>query len=87
VVLGSIYAGIATPTEAAAMGCVIVLILTTIYRILSWSAVKRPIAATVRTTSMILVIYLSANLMNIYLSNDGTTAAIATFVSSIPAPL
>jgi tripartite ATP-independent transporter DctM subunit len=86
VVLGSIYTGVATPTEAAAMGCVVVLILTAAYRILSWSTVKRAIAATVRTTSMILVIYLSANLMNIYLSNSGTTAAIATFVSNIPAP-
>lgn len=85
-VLGSIYAGVATPTEAAAIGVALTLAMAASYRSLNWSVLKRAIVESVRTSSMLLVIFLSASLMGIYLSNAGITIAVANFVVGIPAP-
>ena len=79
-VLGSIYAGIATPTEAAAVGCTLVLILAAFYRQLNWDTLKRAIENTVVTSSMIICIYLSGHLMLVFLGNAGITRGVARYV-------
>ncbi|MBI4284541.1 MAG: TRAP transporter large permease subunit [Chloroflexi bacterium] len=85
-VLGSIYLGVATPTEAAAIGCAIVLILAAAYRSVSWSALKRSLAGSVKTGSMVLCIYLGAKLMGIYLSNANIPSQLADMVTSLGLP-
>jgi len=85
-VIGSIYAGIATPTEAASIGCALTLVVAASHRLLNWDTLKRAIVGAVRTSSMILVIFLGATLMNVYLSNAGITMAIANWVAVLPAP-
>ena len=52
--LGSIIAGLATPTEAAAMAASGALILTIFYRRLNWKVLKEASFKTLQTTSMIL---------------------------------
>jgi C4-dicarboxylate transporter DctM subunit len=82
IMLGSIYAGVATPSEAAAIGCICVLILPMFYGMLKWKALKNAITESVKTSSMILMITLGASLMGIYLSNSGMPAKIAEAVVS-----
>jgi tripartite ATP-independent transporter DctM subunit len=63
VVLGSIYGGIATPTEAAAVGATGTLVLSAIYRRLTPNVVFNACLNTVRSTTMIFLILIAAKLM------------------------
>ena len=51
-VLGSIYAGVATPTEAAGVGCVGATIACMVNRRLNWAALKDVIYGTLRVSAM-----------------------------------
>jgi tripartite ATP-independent transporter DctM subunit len=82
-ILSSIYIGVATPSEAAALGCVIVLVIAIVYRMATWQNIKDSIFQAVKTSSMVLVITMGAALMGIYLSNAGIPAAIAKMVASL----
>ena len=53
-VLGSIFMGVATPTEAGALGAVGAMLLAAANRRLSWDAVKGAMDETTRLTSMVL---------------------------------
>jgi tripartite ATP-independent transporter DctM subunit len=61
VVLGSIVAGVATPTEAAGMGCGGALLLALGYRKMSWKAIKEASWACLLTTSMVMTLFLGGN--------------------------
>lgn len=82
-VLGSIYAGLATPSEAAGIGSALVLILATAYRLVTWDFLKKAVTGALQTTSMILLIYMAANLMGVYLSNSGITREIGNRVAGL----
>jgi len=59
-VLGSIYFGIATPSESAAVGCIGALAIAAYKRTLNFESIGRIISDTTRTTGMILAILASA---------------------------
>lgn len=59
-VLGTMFFGIAAPTEAAAIGAFLSLILTFLYKKLSWQIFFRSAYKTLRTSSMILFIIVAA---------------------------
>jgi tripartite ATP-independent transporter DctM subunit len=59
-VLGSIFAGVATPTEAAAMGAFVSLFMMIAYRRFSWKVLKESVVATGTITSMALMIVVGA---------------------------
>ena len=59
-VLGSIFAGIATPTEAAGVGAVLAFIMTVAYGKFTWSGLSMAVINTAKTTSMVIVILVGA---------------------------
>lgn len=59
-VLGSIYLGIATVTEAAAVGVLGALVLMVAYRTFSFDALRQALAETVRLTGMIMLVFMGA---------------------------
>jgi tripartite ATP-independent transporter DctM subunit len=61
VVLGSIVFGVATPTEAAGMGCVGAVLLAFVYGKLTWKAIYNASWSTFLTTSMIMTLFLGGN--------------------------
>ncbi|MCX8118950.1 MAG: TRAP transporter large permease subunit [Desulfobacterota bacterium] len=61
VVLGSIVTAVATPTEAAGLGCVGAMLLALGYRKLSWKAIYEACKSTLITSSMILTLFLGGN--------------------------
>jgi len=63
-VLGGIYLGITTPTEAGAIGALCAFILCLLQRNLSWSALWQVLLSTVRTTSFIMVILAGASIVS-----------------------
>ena len=55
-VLGSIFMGIATPTEAAGVGALLAFLMTVAYGKFTWSGLKTAVVNTTKTTSMVIVI-------------------------------
>lgn len=60
-VLGSIFAGWATATEAAAVGAALTLFLVVVYGRFSWRLLSDALAATAKTSSMVLLVVLAAS--------------------------
>lgn len=56
IVVGSIFIGLASPTESAALGCVASAIACACYRALTWKSLLRSILETAKVTTMILFI-------------------------------
>ncbi|MGI9505404.1 MAG: TRAP transporter large permease [Geminicoccaceae bacterium] len=83
VVVGSIYAGLATPTEAASLGVVAALILAAASRKLTIPMLKAALEGTMRTTAMIMLIIIAAVFLNFVLSVIGLTQALADFVTGL----
>ena len=79
-VVGSIYMGIATPTEAAALGVVGVALIAAVNRMLSVEVVMSALAGTVRATGMVTLIVLTAMFLNFVLTAVGLTGEITRFV-------
>jgi tripartite ATP-independent transporter DctM subunit len=83
IVLGTIYAGIATPTEAAAFGVVASFILAAIERQLNWQMLKEVMLSTVRSSCMIMLIVTAAFVLNFALSILGVPTQVSQFVASL----
>lgn len=83
VVVGSIYAGLATPTEAAALGVVASMILAAANRKLTIEMMRHAIEGTMRTTAMIMLIIIAAVFLNFVLSIVGLTQALTDFVTGL----
>ena len=83
VVVGSIYAGWATPTEAASLGVVAALILAAGYKTLSIQMLREAIEGTMRTTAMVMLIIMAAIFLNFVLGMVGLTQALASFITSL----
>ena len=82
-VIGTIYAGFATPTEAASIGVVLSLILAAINHTLSTRMLLESFEGTVRTTSMIMLIILAAMILNIVVGYFGAIQAATQLVATL----
>src|SRR5882672_7116914 len=71
IVVGSIYLGWATPTEAASMGVFAALVLAAWERALSWKMLRAVFEGTMRTTAMIMLIIMAAQFLNFVLATIG----------------
>lgn len=82
-VLGSIFSGIATPTEAAGVGALVALILAICYKQFSWKMLYDSVIDTAKTTSMVFIILFgAAAFTGIFMSLDGDII-ITNFVMSL----
>lgn len=80
VVLGGIFGGIMTPTEAAAVGCTVSLFIVLALRKFSWSLLKRALKNTLQTTCMILFIVVGSSILASFFSRAGIPTAVAELV-------
>ncbi|TDK47431.1 TRAP transporter large permease [Antarcticimicrobium luteum] len=83
VVIGSLLAGIATPTESAALGSVAALALGAGYRALSWKKLQSALTETVKLSVMILFIILISQTFAQVLSFSGATNGVIRAVQGI----
>ena len=83
IVIGSIYAGVATPTESASLGVVAALVLAALHRRLTLTMLLHALDGTMRTTGMIMLIVIAAWFLNFVLSALGMVAAINQAISSL----
>lgn len=84
--VGSIYLGVATPTEAAALGFMGALGMTAANRKLSFDTLMRAFERTIRTTSMVMLIVITALLINFVMVSIGLSGQIQATIKSIDAP-
>ena len=85
VVMGSIYAGWATPTESAAVGVLMSLLLAGAYRTLSMRMLHECFITTVNITALIVFIVAMAFYLNFIMGILGIPQALANYVAAIGA--
>jgi tripartite ATP-independent transporter DctM subunit len=83
VVVGSIYAGFATPTEAASIGVVTALVIAAMYRSLSVKMLIAAFEGTMRATGMVMIIILAAVFLNFVLGFMGVTQKLISGIDSL----
>ena len=83
-VLGSIFAGIATPTESAAVGCGGAVLLALMYRTFSLGMVKEAALESVKITSMVFGILIGATAFSMVFSYTGGEEIVEHFMTSLP---
>ena len=86
VVLGTIYGGVATPTEAAALGVVGALVFAALNRRLTLRLVHASAEATARTTSLVGLIIMAGFVLNYVLSSIRLPQALAGMVRGLDVP-
>jgi C4-dicarboxylate transporter DctM subunit len=82
-VIGSIYSGIATPTESAALGVLGALMLAAWSRSLNWNVFIEGVAGAVKTTCMISFILLGAAFLTTAMGFTGIPRHLAEWIGSI----
>ncbi len=83
-VLGSILAGIATPTESASVGAVGAMLLAAARRRFSWQNLRAVMTSTAVTTSMIFIILIGASVFSLVFRILGGDHLVADFVAVLP---
>jgi tripartite ATP-independent transporter DctM subunit len=83
VVVGSIYAGVATPTEAASLGVMAALILALWERRVSLAMLRAVAEGTMRTTAMIMLIIMAAQFLNFVLAAIGLTDGLGKMIEGL----
>jgi C4-dicarboxylate transporter DctM subunit len=86
VVLGSMYKGIVTPTEAAALGSFVSILIAAVLGGFSWRTLRDACLATVRTTSMVMLIIIFASMFSHVLALLGTPKALLGLVIDLGLP-
>ncbi len=83
-VLGSIFLGIATPTEAAAVGATGALVCCFIYRRFSWKMLITSCLETLKISSMALWILVAATLFGVFYTSAGAHEFVLGIVQGLP---
>ncbi|MFG6597514.1 MULTISPECIES: TRAP transporter large permease [unclassified Sulfitobacter] len=88
VVIGSLLAGIATPTESAALGSITAVIIGAAYRALSWEKMGLALMETLKLSVMILFIIAASQTFAQVLSFSGATNGLINAINAVdPTPL
>jgi tripartite ATP-independent transporter DctM subunit len=83
-VLGSIFFGIATPTESSAIGGVGAIVLSILYGQFSWKIIWEASADTVKVTAMVFAIFVGATAFSMVFSYTGGEEIIEELMMNLP---
>jgi C4-dicarboxylate transporter DctM subunit len=83
VIVGSIYAGWATPTEAAAVGVAMAFAIAASHRAISREMLIASLTGTVRTSAMIMLVVIGAYVLNFVLTASGVSRALQMFLQNL----
>ncbi|MBU1468525.1 MAG: TRAP transporter large permease subunit [Gammaproteobacteria bacterium] len=84
IVLGSIFTGIATPTESSALGGMGAIVLALIYRQFSWKMLYDSGLETVKVTAMVFAILMGATAFSMAFSYTGGDAIVEEVLLNLP---
>jgi tripartite ATP-independent transporter DctM subunit len=83
-VLGTIFTGLATPTEAGAMGAVGAIALAAFYGTLTWPLLYQGMASTMRITAMVVFILIGARVFSLVFQGVGGKVWIEELLTGLP---
>lgn len=83
VVVGSIYRGWATPTEAAAIGVAMAFLIAAAHRALTFRMIAAALLGTVRTTAMIMFVIVGAYFLNYTLASAGLGRQLSELLNNL----
>jgi tripartite ATP-independent transporter DctM subunit len=84
IVIGGIYSGIFTPTEAAGIGAFIAFLFTILRGKMTWENLRTSLTSTASTTGMLFLIVLGAMILGYFFSVTRLPFELATMVSELP---
>jgi tripartite ATP-independent transporter DctM subunit len=84
IVLGTISIGLASPTEAGAMGAVGAILLAAVNRTLTWPLVWQAMSTTMRITAMVIYILIGARVFSLVFQGVGGKVWIEELLSTLP---
>lgn len=82
-IVGTIYAGWATPTEAAAVGVAMAFVIAATQKAITRDMLTQSLKGTVRTTSMIMLVVIGAYVLNFVLTASGVSRALQDFLQGL----
>lgn len=82
-IMGLIIFGVATPTESAAVGCIVALVVCSLFATLDLGKVREALRATAWTTSMIMIIMVCSVSFSQILNMSGVTTSLVQAVISL----
>src|ERR671916_756341 len=83
-VLGTIFLGLATPTEAGAMGAVGAIVLAALHRRLTWNLVQQGMSSTMRITAMVVFILVGSTVFSLVFQGMDGGRWIEHLLTSLP---
>jgi len=83
-VIGGIYVGVFTPTEAAGVGAFLTLVFAALRRRLTWSSFRGSLVSTMKNTGMIFIILVGAMILGYFLSVSRLPFEMAGLVAGLP---
>ncbi|MEM1361625.1 MAG: TRAP transporter large permease [Pseudomonadota bacterium] len=83
IIIGSIYNGWATPTEAAAVGVACALLIAALFGSVTFSMITDSILGTVKITSMIMLVVIGASFLNFTLASAGLGRELETLLTGL----
>lgn len=83
IIIGGLYIGLFTPTEAAAVGAFFVLVLGIIRKNLDWRGFKDSLLEAGVTTAMVGFLLLGTMIFNVFIVVSGLPREIATFITDL----
>lgn len=83
-VLGSIFAGVATPTESSAVGCIGAILLAIVYKSFTINMVKEAAFESVKVTSMVFGILIGATAFSMVFTYTGGDEIVEHFMMNLP---
>ena len=84
--LGTILAGVATPTEASAIGALGAMLLAVAYRKLTYAGLRRAVRSTTATTSMVMFLAVTSNIFGAVFARLGTASWVTESMLALPLP-
>ena len=76
-IIGGMYFGIVTPTEAAGFGCVVALLLGVFYREMTWAAFEKALITGVTVSSVVMLIIIAGQILGFAVVQAGIGRAMA----------
>jgi tripartite ATP-independent transporter DctM subunit len=84
-VLGGLFFGVFTPTEAGGVGATLALVIGLAKRSLGWKGLYRSVVETLQTTASLFIIAIGASMLTRFMAFSGSGAALADFVNALGA--
>lgn len=83
IVIGGIYGQVFTPTEGAAVGVSVTLLVAIMRRSLSWQGLRTALLQTAETTAMIFLVLLGAEVFNAFLALSHMPDTVAAAITGM----